>query len=256
MLTLLPHKVVIAGVMLVLGLSSLAVAQQQPAPRQPAFPPANPPATRQAPAQVPGQAARPAQAQGNRMTDHILEQCLIIENQAEVEIAKFAQEHAHSEDVKLFATMMIQDHSDFVNSLQQFHQQHSGQPAAARPAPAGGVAQAPQQAQPQQPQQGGFNFLAIKQEIGKECVASFKKKFGELDGKQFDTCYMAHMVSAHMHMLDTLKVFKRHASPELAQLIQGGIATSEDHLMHAMNMVKEFGGPTAETVRRPAEERK
>jgi hypothetical protein len=60
---------------------------------------------------------------------------------------------------------------------------------------------------------------------------------------------MGHQVAGHLKMLDTLKVFKRHASPELAELIGMGIDTTEDHLMHAKKMVKEFEG-VAETARR------
>ncbi len=198
-------------------------------------------------AQQPLRATQPTQPQGSQSTDHILEQWLIIDNQGEIELARFAENKAHSEDVKKFATMMLQDHTDFVNSLKQFHERHAA--AAPGALPAQGAAAA----QPRQP--GGFNVIALKHELGKQCLATMKEELGGLEGKQFDTCYMSHQVAAHMKMLDTLKVFKQQATPELAGLIAMGIETTQDHLMHAKKWMKDFHGghaATAETARRPA----
>jgi predicted outer membrane protein len=86
-------------------------------------------------------------------------------------------------------------------------------------------------------------------------VASLKEKLSEKKGQDFDKCYMAHQVVAHMQMLDTLKVFKKHASGQLAELINGGIQTTEDHLMHAENLMKKLDGASATTARRPGSER-
>jgi predicted outer membrane protein len=218
MLTSLPRKALLA--VAVLSAAAVATAQQPIRPVQ------------------------PAQPQGSQSTDHILEQWLIIDNQGEVELAKFAENKAASEDVKKFATMMQQDHADFINSLKQFHERHAA--AAPGALPAQGAAAA----QPRQP--GGFNVIAMKHELGKQCLTSLKEELGGLEGKQFDTCYMSHQVASHMQMLDTLKVFKRHASPELAELISLGIDTTQDHLMHAKKWMKDFHGATAETARRPA----
>ena len=97
-------------------------------------------------------------------------------------------------------------------------------------------------------------MIELKQELGQQHVATLKAELEGLEGAQFDRCYMGHQLVAHMKMLDTLKVFKEHASPELAQVIQAGIDTTADHLKHARAMMKDFDKPAAETVRRPATE--
>jgi len=92
--------------------------------------------------------------------------------------------------------------------------------------------------------------------LGQQCLASAKELLNEKEGAEFDKCYMGQQLFAHMQMLDTLKVFKGHASGEFAELIQGGIETTEDHLMHAENIMKKLdGGAAASTARRPGTQR-
>jgi predicted outer membrane protein len=218
-------------------------------------------------------------------------QWLLVDNQGEIALAKFAQEKSQNEEVKEFAKMMLQDHTDFIESLRdaagdlnppaggrgqagqdrpqrQAGQAQPGQPQPGQPQAQPGQPGQPQQGQAQQarPQQGqaagqqaggmGFDIVRIKHEIGQQCVESLKEKLSEKKGEEFDKCYMGHQVVAHMQMLDTLKVFKRHASGEMAQLINNGIQTTEDHLMHAENIMKKLeGGAAATTARRPGGDR-
>jgi predicted outer membrane protein len=233
---------------------------------------------------------------------------LLVDNQGEIELAKFAREKSQNEEVKEFATMMIQDHTDLVNGLQQLAgrqnpaaggqpregqqrregqqgqaregqqgQAREGQQGQDRDAAAAGQAQRqpgqPQAGRPQpgQPQTGqqpgqpaqqaaggqGFDLVRIKHEIGQQCVASLKEKLSEKKGAEFDKCYMGHQVVAHMQMLDTLKVFQKHADGQLAELINGGIQTTEDHLMHAEEIMKKLEGvAAASTARRPGEQKR
>src|SRR4051812_31356156 len=45
---------------------------------------------------------------------------------------------------------------------------------------------------------------------------------------------------SHMHMADTLKVFRKHASPEFAKLLDDGLKTTESHLNHAKALAKNL----------------
>lgn len=224
MLSTTPFRVVTAAAVLAVCCFATAIAQQPPVrrPAQPAQP-------------APPAAAQPAQPVANQFSDHVIEQWLTIDNQGEIELAKWATNRAHDEDLKNFLTMMVQDHTDFVNSLQQFHSKHAN--TQVRP-------------------MAGFDVLAIKQELSRQCQSSTRKELGSIEGRQFDSCFMGMQLAGHMHMLDTLKVFERHASPELAELIRGGIDTTEDHLMHAKKWLKETDHAAAETARRSSNERK
>src|SRR5262249_42426854 len=102
---------------------------------------------------------------------------------------------------------------------------------------------------------GGLDMVTFKHELGKQCMATVKNELSHKEGKEFDQCFMGIQTGAHMQMLDTLKVFQRHASPQLADLLKGAIETTEDHLDHAKKMIKDFG-PAAETARRSEETEK
>jgi predicted outer membrane protein len=102
----------------------------------------------------------------------------------------------------------------------------------------------------------GFDIVSLKHELGEKCLASTKDMLKEKEGAEFDKCYMGQQLMAHMQMLDTLKVFKRHADGQFADLIQNGIGTTEDHLRHAKKLVKQHAaGAAASTARRPGTQR-
>jgi len=54
-----------------------------------------------------------------REVEQYLTACLLADNQAEVELSQFAQQHAKSNEVKEFAQMMVQDHQKMIQQLQQ-----------------------------------------------------------------------------------------------------------------------------------------
>lgn len=253
--------------MLALLASAAVVQAQQAQPRtQPGQ--AQPGRAVQQPAQ-PGQAVRPVAPGGGQQArgqmDAVLAACLIIGNHGEVQAAQFAREKAHSEDVKTFATMMIQDHGAFVNQLRELSPQAAAmvnlqagqrddqrQPEAQPERRAAG-----QPAQPGAAAAGGSfaqQMIQLKQEVGQQCLASLKKKLGEKEGADFDKAYIGTQWVMHMQMIDEMKVFKEHASPQLAEAINEGIQTAQDHMMHTERLMQKLyeGGPR--TARRPADQ--
>jgi predicted outer membrane protein len=81
----------------------------------------------------PGQVARPGQAdtgqyrqgEGQQADEHIAT-CLLIGNQAEVALGRFALQHAKNEKVKQFAQKMIDVHSQTASQLQRFAGREAG----------------------------------------------------------------------------------------------------------------------------------
>lgn len=88
----------------------------------------------------------------------------------------------------------------------------------------------------------GSIFLQIKKELAEECRNSLEMALNEKEGAEFDKCYMNHQLMAHMQMVDTLKVFERHASPEFKQVLSKGRKTAETHLEHAKQALKKVDG--------------
>jgi len=81
-----------------------------------------------------GAGSRSATGGQGREVEQYLTACLLADNQAEVQLSQFAQQHASNSDVKEFAQMMVQDHQKMIQQLQQLSgagsSAHSGQSAA------------------------------------------------------------------------------------------------------------------------------
>jgi predicted outer membrane protein len=73
--------------------------------------------------QVGGQVHQ-GQWQGN---DHMLATCAAIDNQEEIALAKFAEKKASKKEVKEFAEMIAKDHKDFLQKLQRFAPEATGE---------------------------------------------------------------------------------------------------------------------------------
>ena len=233
-----------------------------------------PPQNRQAP--PPGQAQAGAP---HMQTDQELAQWLAFCNEGEIAMAKWAADQTSNKDVKKFADMMVKDHEDFQKQLEKFgarierednaRREPQREPAqAGRPAAAPGAA--PQQqpvarepvarqpvAQGQVPVQGqpaarpphsvagGINFLMLKHEIDKAKGEAIKKDLEHRKGSEFDDAFIGFQIAGHVDALETMKVFRKHASPQFQQVLSDGIKTTEHHLSDASKLMEQLAGKSA-----------
>lgn len=206
-------------------------------------------------------------ARGEKLDSH-LASCLAIENWAEIEAAKFGEARAQSEEVKQFANMLQKDHTEFLNRLKSIEPEVAkylmktgrtqtgieGRDAAAsrRDAQAGETRRDPQAGETRRDEtrrdsdltaaHGGAadKMLQIKQEIAETCINTFQQELGSKSKADFDRCFVGYQVGAHLHMLDTLKVFEKHASPQLAEVIRDGSQSVQQHLAQAKQLLTRF----------------
>lgn len=94
----------------------------------------------------------------------------------------------------------------------------------------------------QQPGHPGNAFLQIKQELADEYLQSAQRELHDKKGSEFDKCYMGMQLAAHMRMIDTLKVFEKHSTPELQQVFQKGLEASQEHFDNAKKIMKGLDG--------------
>lgn len=219
--------------------------------------PANNRAVEQRPA---GQVVQQAQGQGN---DQLLSTCVAIDNQAEINLAEFAQSKAQDEQVKEFAQMLVKDHQQFQQKLQQFapsagqirleegqqtSTRSSGVQQAAGTATAdsgirqtaGTQATGQPQLRPQAGTQAGIDPIQLHRELAAQCLADTKKMLSEKEEGKFDVCFVGQQIAMHGATISKLKVLKRHASGELAQVLGEGLETSERHMEKAEKLMKEL----------------
>ena len=187
-------------------------------------------------------ALRPVQAsvQGH---DQKVAGLLIPGNRAEVELSKFAQQQTKNDQVKEFAQMMIDEHSQMITQLQKFAT--SGDRAS--PTAAGNG--------------GGMDPVQIKQQICERALDATKRELGRYQGAEFDQAYLGQQIADHIHMLAAEQVLRNHASSELQQVLDTGIVTTQKHLDHARQLMdslakehRSAGGTGAITEERRAEE--
>lgn len=185
----------VLAVGLTCAFAGLALAQQQFA----------------APAQTPAGAASPD-------TDRYLANCWAGHNQAEIELSRLAEKHAHDPKVKEFAEKMVAQHSELARKLQPLEAGQGG----------GQVNPAINQ------------LIAIDKQITERTTESFKQKLEEKSGAEFDQCYMGGQVACHMQASAALDVLSKHASGQLKQLASETKSKVDDHLKQAERITKEL----------------
>lgn len=214
------------GALAALALIAAHAVAQQPAtqPRQPATQPQR--------GGVPGTAAgvQPGAQPGNTAStvDHAIAACFLLGNQEEIAMARFAQEHAKSDEVKEFAKMMDQDHRKAVEKLRQIAPQLA---AVGENLEAGRDAQsAAVNAQFAGADAALFSqMLALQESVAHQCLTLTQKELGEKKGSEFDRCYIGQQMGAHLGMLAKLKGSEQFASPQLRSFIQEATKTVEKH---------------------------
>lgn len=92
--------------------------------------------------------------------------------------------------------------------------------------------------------------LQFHQEIAERCLANTRRELEDKEGTEFDIAFMGVQIAAHNRMLSTLEAARRHASPQLARLIDQGIETTEEHLDHARHVMRDLEREFARTSMR------
>jgi len=169
--------------------------------------------------------------------DGHLAACLILGNEEEVALGKFASQHASSDKVKKFAQTMVDQHTKAAAELKQFAPQgvslelsESGTNQA-RNEPAANASNASDQM--------GQKMLTIMRDAKQECLNMTEKELGQKRGEEFDHAYIGQQMGGHVQMIAALTAFERHASPELQRVVSEQKKTAEQHLDHLKQMIEK-----------------
>lgn len=87
---------------------------------------------------------------------------------------------------------------------------------------------------------GNSPFLALHEEIKRQCAESTIQALREKQGAEFDHAFMHQQVVEHMTMIDTLTVAEQHASQNLKQALQQARQHAEQHLQQAKQIVEQL----------------
>lgn len=231
--------------------------------------------------QADGRADREIRWQG---TDQMLATCVAIDNKAEVALAEFGASHTQNEKVKEFARMLVTDHQQFLQKLQQyapssdqirFTEERASTSANSNVEQAAGTARRDARVQqtagneedraradrdrPNREERQAnraerragteIDPVQLHRELAAQCLADTKQMLTESKNKNFDECFVGHQIAMHGAMISKLKVLERHSSDELAQILADGRKTTQSHLDKAEQLMKELAAANDSTKR-------
>lgn len=195
---------------------------------------------------------------------------LSVGNNGEIQLGQFAQRHSRNERVRQFAQMMVNDHTQFAQKIQQAAGREAGAagpqgaptasgrsgaseaPSAnrvesdvSRPAgasatvgPAGPAGQSTQAGPAGMA--GALDLLRLKEQCGQNKLALIQRELERHQGADFDRAYVGQQIMAHTEMLADLQAARTHATGGLQQAIDEGIETTQKHLDHARQLMQQL----------------
>jgi predicted outer membrane protein len=206
---------------------------------------------------------------GRPNIDRELAICLAIDAQPVIHVAQLAETRAQRAEVKQFAEMLREEHKECLMRLKEIEPSVASlvtdRPRTAENRDTDVAAprqlEAQDQAREARPEvqrpparttsgtdlrgttQHGTDprnaqLLDIKREIAEANINSLGQELGAKPKADFDRCFVGYQVGAHMQMLDTLKVFERHASPQLAAAIKDASMKTHEHLQQAKRLLE------------------
>jgi predicted outer membrane protein len=189
------------------------------------------------------QGTRTADGAGAHQLDNQIAACLLLGNQEEVTLAKFAEQHAKSAEVKDFAKQVVQDHTKAMDTL-------------AKEIPDVATIKLAYDADPRairQPSEKNDSIdrdpnVAMLKQIKHECLSLTQKELERFKGADFDRAYLGQQVGAHIAMLAQLRGAKSFASPKLQKVIADGDKVTTEHLRRANEIMEHFKAEDIKTA--------
>jgi putative membrane protein len=181
--------------------------------------------------------------------------CLLSKNQAEVEIAEFAQQQAQTPEVKEFAQKMVQDHGKLVKQLQQIAgTQTSDRAGTTATRDAAGQNAADQNTVNRTAENNSAvdQLVALERQITERCTQAAREELQQKQGVEFDKCYIGSQIGGHMHMLAALEVIEQQGPEQLKQISQQAQPQVKQHLDQAKQIAKQLEGNANATGSRAA----
>jgi predicted outer membrane protein len=168
-------------------------------------------------------------------TDHALTKeqvftrCLLITNQEEVSIAKFAKEKSTSEVVKALATTLEKSHQEGITELKALAAKVAANKKATDP-----TLQVPKR------DAYAVDFLQMHQEMSDQCLKDSKEALSKKEGAEFDECFIAMQIAKHGMMHSSLTVLQRHTTGELQGFIKASLAKNDEHMKAASGLMEQM----------------
>jgi hypothetical protein len=178
-------------------------------------------------ATAPGRAASPQETGSD---DAKLAMELLITGRKQIVTCEMALKTLTDQAAKQFAQIEIQEHEDLAKQLNTLGFEYKAQgnkvngkddaKTVARPYFAVAGKELPAKL---------TKDLTICHEVAEQCIATQQAEMGKLKG-EVNRRFIEQQLDTHYSIFDHAVVFARHASPELAKIIEGARPTIEKHI--------------------------
>lgn len=196
--------------------------------------------------------------------NQMLASCVAIGNQHEIALTQFALAHIEHPEVKKFAQMLHDEHTEFATKLEKDASKEANMTFAAVEKDAN--RESTRTKQPERKiTQAGFkgndptnratdksaqsgnghqnHMQTLEREITQKCLMMTEKELTEAKSRgEFDQAFLGCQIAGHIGMIAKLSVFEKEADGELAQVLMDGRAASEKHLAEAKRLMATLSG--------------
>jgi putative membrane protein len=203
-----------------------------------------------------------AKGGGQMAVEVFFANCLLKNNKAEIEFAKFAAEQSQNPQVKQFAETLAKDHQKVVDRLQQVAANISSRagaqstdPTSPTGTPRGIADPAGLPGSPATSAMAGSGPLmqvaAIEEKIKERCNQALREELQSKSGAEFDECYIGLQIAGHMHSLAALEVLSQESQGQLKKIADEARPTVQKHLEQAKQIAKQLksGSGSAQALR-------
>jgi predicted outer membrane protein len=188
-------------------------------------------------------------------------------SKGEIDLANFALKRTQNEEVRRFAQMMIEDHTNLNNQLAKFaspeltrnasnesnpSQQGATPGRAGTTAAPGGATEQPGSTTARNPADrgtesatGGNPHVQICEDIGAEIGSKIEKELGQYQGSDFDRAYTGQQFWGHVTFVGFARGAEKHVSKDLQQVLDQGATTAEKHLEHCRTLIRNLSANVA-----------
>jgi len=201
--------------------------------------------------------------------NQMLASCVAIGNQHEIALTQFALAHIEHPEVKKFAQLLHDEHTEFATKLEKDASKEANMTFAAVEKDAN--RESTRTKQPERKiTQAGFkgneptdratdksaqsgnghqnHMQTMEREITQKCLMMTEKELTEAKSRgEFDQAFLGCQIAGHIGMIAKLSVFEKEADGELAQVLMDGRAASEKHLAEAKRLMATLSGDAKNT---------
>ena len=230
-----------------------------------------------APVVQPAQPGQPAQAgqrvvankpvaDGMQSTDRTIAQWLATCNDEGIALARLAAKKAEHKSVREYAEMLIRDHSNGLTQLEHFgavavrlddeanrealtaaKSERGAAPPLQRPT--GRTAQRDRHAKCRRHGSSWAELLGSPMRNRRKGRRLREAAWSEKKANEADMAFVGEQCAAHQQMIDTQKVLRQYASPELQAAIDKATQTSESHLERAKQLIHSLASNDRDSKR-------